>query len=199
MSSVQLSDYCRARLDGVPVEDACAASGIGIGEAELWEKDRERGEADYEALARAPAPAREDEQSGEREMDDIQTSIRVNGGPEIPINLDDIDDPANADAREAIGGFVAEALNAPTDAGQKLKLFIERAERLDEEIKALNEDKSGLFKEMKSDGFDTKTIKRIIKLRKMEPHARKEAEALLSTYMDALGMTPIEAAIALAA
>jgi uncharacterized protein (UPF0335 family) len=52
---------------------------------------------------------------------------------------------------------------------------------------------------MKSQGFDTKTVKRIIKLRKMEPHARVEAEALLSTYMDAVGMTPIETAIALAA
>jgi uncharacterized protein (UPF0335 family) len=52
---------------------------------------------------------------------------------------------------------------------------------------------------MKSNGFDTKTVKRIIKLRKMEPHARQEAEALLQTYMNAIGMTPIEQAIALAA
>jgi len=56
-----------------------------------------------------------------------------------------------------------------------------------------------VFKEAKSTGFDTKTMKRIIKLRKMEPHALQKAEALLDSYMNALGMTPIEAAIALAA
>jgi uncharacterized protein (UPF0335 family) len=84
-------------------------------------------------------------------------------------------------------------------AGEKLRLFIERVERLEEEITGLNSDKSDVFQEAKSDGFDTKTIKRIIKLRKMEPHAHQEAEALLETYMNALGMTPIEAAIALAA
>jgi uncharacterized protein (UPF0335 family) len=86
-----------------------------------------------------------------------------------------------------------------TDTGQRLRLFIERVERLDEEIKGLNEDKSEVFQEMKATGFDTKTVKRIIKLRKMEPQARQEAEALLQTYMNAIGMTPIEQAIALAA
>jgi uncharacterized protein (UPF0335 family) len=89
--------------------------------------------------------------------------------------------------------------SASTVAGEKLRLFIERVERLEEEIKDLNSDKSDVFQEAKSDGFDTKTMKRIMKLRKMEPHARQEAEALLETYMNALGMTPIEAAIALAA
>jgi uncharacterized protein (UPF0335 family) len=130
-------------------------------------------------------------------MDDVQTSIRVGDGPEVAIDLKkDIDDPANAEAKEAIGGMFAKPA---TDTGQRLKLYIERAERLDDEIKDLNSDKTELFQEMKSNGFDTKTVKRIIKLRKMEPHARQEAEALLQTYMNAIGMTPIEQAIALAA
>jgi uncharacterized protein (UPF0335 family) len=140
-------------------------------------------------------------------MEDVKTTIRVGDGPEIPINLDDPDAPENAEAKEALGEFIGSALEddarsfdrASTVAGEKLRLYIERVERLDEEISGLNSDKSDVFSEMKSDGFDTKTVKRIIKLRKMEPHARQEAEALLSTYMDALGMTPIEAAIALAA
>lgn len=130
-------------------------------------------------------------------MEDVKTSISVNGGPEVPIDLGkDIDDPANAEAKEQMGGMFG---RPGTATGQQLKLYIERAERLDEEIKGLNEDKSDLFKEAKSNGFDTKTIKRIIKLRKMGAHERQEAEALLSTYMDAIGMTPIETAIAMAA
>lgn len=130
-------------------------------------------------------------------MDDVKTSIRVGDGPKVPIDLDkNIDDPANAEAKEQMGKMFPKP---GTNTGQRLKLFIERAERLDQEIADLNADKSDLFKEMKQDGFDTKTIKRIIKLRKMQPHERQEAEALLSTYMDAIGMTPIEAAIAVAA
>lgn len=89
--------------------------------------------------------------------------------------------------------------NPPTDTGQRLKLLIERVENLEAEKKALAEDISDVLKEAKDSGFDTKTIKRIIKLRKMETHERQEAEALLSTYRNALGMTPIEEAIALAA
>jgi uncharacterized protein (UPF0335 family) len=130
-------------------------------------------------------------------MEDVQTSIRVGDGPEVAIDLNkSLDDPANADAKDQMGAMFPKPA---TDSGQRIKLYIERIERLDEEISGLNTDKSDLFAEMKSDGFDTKTIKRIIKLRKMEPHERQEAEALLSTYMDAIGMTPIEAAIALAA
>lgn len=86
-----------------------------------------------------------------------------------------------------------------TVAGDELQIFIERIERLEEEKKGLAEDISDVLNEAKSNGFDTKTIKRIIKLRKMSTHERQEAEALLDTYMNALGMTPIEAAIALAA
>ena len=86
-----------------------------------------------------------------------------------------------------------------TIASDALRLFIERIERLESEKKGIGEDINSVFQEAKSDGFDTKTLKRIIKLRKMEPHARQEAEAMLETYMSALGMTPIEQAIALAA
>lgn len=86
-----------------------------------------------------------------------------------------------------------------TVAGDELRLLIERIERLTEEIKALNEDKSNVFKEAKDRGFDTATMKRVIKLRKMEDHTRDEAEALLAVYLAALGMTPIEHAIAMAA
>jgi uncharacterized protein (UPF0335 family) len=86
-----------------------------------------------------------------------------------------------------------------TVAGDELRLLIERIERLSEEIKNLNKDKSEVFKEAKDRGFDTATMKRVIKLRKMDDSTRDEAEALLATYLSALGMTPIEHAIAMAA
>lgn len=197
MPSAQLAAYLRLRGQGADVEAAAAHAGIPITEAQLTEKAVERGELTL-PRACAPARAREADQPGEEtSMDDITTTIRVGDGPEVPIDLKaDLNDPANGDAKEQIGAMFAKPA---TDAGARLKLYIERVERLDEEIKALNEDKSDLFKEMKSSGFDTKTIKRIIKLRKMEPAARQEAEALLQTYMSALGLTPIENAIALAA
>jgi uncharacterized protein (UPF0335 family) len=84
-------------------------------------------------------------------------------------------------------------------AAEQLRLFIERIERLEEEKKGIADDVKDVYAEAKSNGYDTKTVKRLIKLRGMEPHKRQEAEALLQTYMDAIGMTPIEAAIALAA
>jgi uncharacterized protein (UPF0335 family) len=195
MPSVQLSEYLQLRADGVSVEEAAIRSTIGLAEARLHEVDIESGDL---PLPRARARAREDQPSGKgTSMDDIQTSIRVGDGPEVAIDLKkSIDDPANAEAKSEIGTMFQKPA---TDTGQQLKRYIERAERLDGEIKDLNSDKSDLFKEMKSSGFDTKTVKRIIKLRKMGTQERQEAEALLSTYMSAIGMTPIEAAIAIAA
>jgi uncharacterized protein (UPF0335 family) len=195
MSSVQLSEYLQLRADGVSVEEAARRSTIGLAEALLHEAAIESGDL---TLPRARAPAREDEPSGEgTNMDNVQTSIRVGDGPEVVIDLGkSIDDPANAEAKSEIGTMFQKPA---TDTGARLKLYIERAERLDDEIKDLNSDKSDLFKEMKSSGFDTKTVKRIMKLRKMGTQERQEAEALLSTYMNAIGMTPIEAAIAIAA
>ena len=89
--------------------------------------------------------------------------------------------------------------NPGTDTGQKLKLLIERVERLEEEKKGIAEDITEVMKEASDQGFDKKAIRRIIKLRKMSTQERQEAEAVLQTYMNAIGMTPIEEAIALAA
>lgn len=130
-------------------------------------------------------------------MGDVKTSIQVGDGPEVPIDLDkDISDPANAEAKEQISGMFAKP---GTDTGKRLKLLVERIERLEEEKKSLGEDIADVLKEAKYSGFDTKTIKRLLKLRKMGTHERQEAEALLQTYLNAIGMTPIEQAIALAA
>lgn len=136
-----------------------------------------------------------------RGNDEATTTIQVGDGPAVPIDLKkDINDPANAEAKEQMGAFVEKAIAKPaTDTGKRLKLLIERVENLEAEKKALGEDIADVLKEAKDAGFDTKTIKRILKLRKMQTHERQEAEALLQVYLDAIGMTPIEQAIALAA
>lgn len=73
-------------------------------------------------------------------------------------------------------------------AGDELRLLIERIERLEEEKKGMSDDIRDVYLEAKSQGYDTKTMRAIVKLRKMEKNARDEAEALLDTYKGALGL-----------
>ena len=73
-------------------------------------------------------------------------------------------------------------------AADQLRLFIERIERLEEEKKGIADDIRDVYSEAKSTGFDTKTMRAIVKLRRMEKHHRDEAEALLETYRAALGV-----------
>ncbi len=72
----------------------------------------------------------------------------------------------------------------------QLKSYIERLERLEEEKKNIAEDIKEVFAEAKGNGFDTKTMKVILKLRKIEPDDLQEQEYLLDTYKRALGMLP---------
>jgi len=85
-------------------------------------------------------------------------------------------------------------------AGERLRSFIQRIERLEEEKKSLGAEIREVFAEAKSDGFDPKIMRQVIKLRKMDAADRQEKEALLETYLSALGMladTPLgEAAVA---
>ena len=73
-------------------------------------------------------------------------------------------------------------------AADQLRLFIERIERLEEEKKGLSDDVKDVYSEAKSNGYDTKTMRAIVRLRKMEKHVREEAEALLETYKRAIGL-----------
>ena len=75
-------------------------------------------------------------------------------------------------------------------AGGQLRSFIERIERLEEEKKALSDDIRDVFAEAKGNGFDTKVMRQVIRLRKKEPAERQEEEAILDLYMHALGMVP---------
>lgn len=72
-------------------------------------------------------------------------------------------------------------------AGQ-LRSLIERIERLEEEKKGISDDIRDVFAEAKGNGFDTKVMRQVIRLRKMEPAERAESEAILDLYLHALGM-----------
>jgi uncharacterized protein (UPF0335 family) len=73
-------------------------------------------------------------------------------------------------------------------AKDQLKAFVERIEKLEEEKKAIADDIRDVYAESKSNGFDVKALRQIIKLRKIEPTERQEQDAILETYMHALGM-----------
>jgi uncharacterized protein (UPF0335 family) len=70
----------------------------------------------------------------------------------------------------------------------ELRLLIERAERLEEEKRAISDDIKDVMAEAKSRGFDTKAIRKIMQIRKKKKEDFQEEEAILETYMTALGM-----------
>lgn len=75
------------------------------------------------------------------------------------------------------------------DSAQKhLRQFVEQIERLEEEKKALADDIKDKFAEAKAVGFDVKALRQILRLRKKSQTDRQEEEAILVTYMHALGM-----------
>lgn len=80
-----------------------------------------------------------------------------------------------------------EAANGSAD--DRLRLLIERIERLEEEKKGVADDIKDAYAEGKAVGYDTKTMRKIIALRKMKPDDRREMEAILETYKAALGMS----------
>ncbi len=93
------------------------------------------------------------------------------------------------------------ATNGATEAGEsaapsviggvssgQLRSVIERIERLEEEKAAIAADIKDIYAEAKANGFDTKILRQVIKIRKMDQHERTEQESLLDVYLAALGM-----------
>ena len=83
-----------------------------------------------------------------------------------------------------------------TIAADRLRSFIERIERLEEEKAALMNDIKEVYAEAKGTGFDTKIMRQVVRIRKMEENDRQEQEMVLDTYLHALGMVPDHAAAA---
>ena len=75
-------------------------------------------------------------------------------------------------------------------SGEYLRSYIERIERLEEEKKAIADDIKEVFAEAKGNGFDTKTIRQILKIRGMDTSEVEEQDYLLDVYKRALGMLP---------
>jgi uncharacterized protein (UPF0335 family) len=73
-------------------------------------------------------------------------------------------------------------------AKDQLKAVIERVERLEEEKKAIADDIKDVYSEAKANGFDVTALRTIVRMRKQDSDERKEQEAILETYMHALGM-----------
>ncbi len=72
----------------------------------------------------------------------------------------------------------------------QLRAFIERVERLEEEKRAISEDIKEVYGEAKGSGFDTKVMRQVVRIRKQDRNERMEQEAILDTYLHALGMVP---------
>lgn len=94
------------------------------------------------------------------------------------------------------GDYVLDDLkHQPADAGhdtiggnarQQLKAYLARIERLEEDKKAVMDDMKEVYAEAKSMGFDTKILRKVVSLRKIDRREREEAQALLETYLDAV-------------
>lgn len=71
---------------------------------------------------------------------------------------------------------------------ERLRLLVERVERLEEEKKGINDDIKDVYSESKAVGYDTKIMRKIVSLRKMKPDDRREMETVLDLYKVALGL-----------
>jgi uncharacterized protein (UPF0335 family) len=88
---------------------------------------------------------------------------------------------------EAFAGVIKVQLQ--TSAKDQLRTIIARVERLEEEKAALSADLKEVYAEAKGNGFDVKALRAVIRIRKQDENKRREAEAVLTTYLHALGMT----------
>jgi len=76
---------------------------------------------------------------------------------------------------------------ATTIAADRLRSFIERVERLEEEKATIMNDVKEVYAEAKGEGYDVKTLRQVVKIRKMDRADRQEQEALLDLYLSAIG------------
>lgn len=77
---------------------------------------------------------------------------------------------------------------AKSNSGAQIKSIVERVENLNEQKAALASDVKDIFAEAKSNGFDTKALRTLIKLRAIDPSKRKAEAEMLDVYMHAIGM-----------
>lgn len=83
---------------------------------------------------------------------------------------------------------MASTVSSDSVAQDQIRAFIDRIERMEEERKAIAADIKEIYAEAKGNGFDTKVLRKVVAIRKQDHAERMEQEALLSLYLDALGM-----------
>jgi uncharacterized protein (UPF0335 family) len=94
---------------------------------------------------------------------------------------------ARLSARQPIHPLPGDFPMAET-ADDRLRLLIERIERLEEEKKGIGDDIKDVYNEGKAVGYDAKIMRQVVRLRKMKPDDRREMEAVLELYKTALGI-----------
>lgn len=82
----------------------------------------------------------------------------------------------------------AETVSSESVAQDQIRAFVERIERLEEEKRGIADDLKEVYAEAKGNGFDTKVLRQVVKIRKQDRAERLEQEALLDLYLAALGM-----------
>jgi uncharacterized protein (UPF0335 family) len=105
----------------------------------------------------------------------------VTAGETAPHSFPAVPFPAGDSAGEAIPSQAASPV-----APDHLRALVERIERVEEEIKALNQDKSEIYKEAKSHGFDVKVMRKVVSARRMDKAEREEIDTLFDLYMAAV-------------
>lgn len=108
-------------------------------------------------------------------------TMSINGGPHVPV-------ATVKQALEIVKGNNSEKRHAGGVEATRLRAFVERIEKLEEEKAGIGGDVRDTYAEAKANGFCTKTMRQIIKLRRMKPNERTEQDYMLDLYKRALGM-----------
>jgi uncharacterized protein (UPF0335 family) len=128
---------------------------------------------------------------GNSDVDNPAITISAPGIDPIHTDLNTIQratDRLNGNMGHNSGAVPEKEEPATRFAKDQLKSIIERIERLEEEKKTISDDIRDVYAESKGNGFDVKALRTIVRLRKQDPQQRQEAETILETYMQALGM-----------
>ncbi|HEY8190880.1 MAG TPA: DUF2312 domain-containing protein [Alphaproteobacteria bacterium] len=96
---------------------------------------------------------------------------------------------AKSNVKSFPGGEGNETADVGGVGGKRLNSFLERIERLEEEKAGLAEDIKEIYAEAKGTGFEPRIMRRIVKLRKMDPEKRREEDELMELYKAAIGLS----------
>ncbi len=123
---------------------------------------------------------------------DIEAAAEAAGMPLAEARLQQREEERNPpppEAFEMIGhNYPPKGQTMTATADDRLRLLIERIERLEEERKGIGEDIKDVFAEAKSVGFDPAIMRKVLKLRKMKPEHRAEMDAVLASYLNAVNL-----------